>query len=411
MLYDNALLLRVGTHLLQAGGGTREADDELRRACHGIVRWLGREMTTPGGGFCAALDADSEGEEGRFYVWDHDELHALLGDADEILRWWGVTPEGNFEGRNILHVAREGRPPASLDDAARVLLEARERRPRPARDDKVLAAWNGLMLRALAEFARATDDQQARALALANGAFLFREMVRDDRVFRAHTSGVTRIPGFLEDHAAVALGALALYELTFDAAWLERSRRLAGSLVDWFWDDDASAFFDTARDHDELPTRPRDTTDNATPSGTSLAAELLLRLGDVLGEPDLVRRGAFVLETLAEPMARFPLAFGHALTAADLAVHGAVEVAIAGDPARADFRALARVLGDLYAPSLVVAGGAPDGTAVALLADRPLRDGRATAYVCRGFVCERPVDDPASLADRLRDVSRTASRP
>jgi uncharacterized protein YyaL (SSP411 family) len=406
MLYDNALLLRLGTHLLQATGAT--GDDESLRACDGIVEWLGREMTAPGGGFYSALDADSEGEEGRFYVWEYEELRDLLGTgADEVLPYWGATAAGNFEGHNILHVAQAGRRPKATDAAAKVLFDARERRVRPGRDDKILAAWNGLMLRALCEFARFSGSRPARELALRNGEFLFREMVRDDRVFRSHKAGTSRIDGFLEDHAAVALGALALYELTFDRAWLDRARHLADVMVRRFWDDGATAFFDTAADREDLPTRPRDITDNATPSGTSLAAELLLRLGDVLGDPDLVRRATFVLETLAEPMARYPLAFGHALAASDLAVHGAVEVAIAGEPEAAEFVALARVVSQSFVPSLVLAGGsAPDG--IALLDGRVARNGKATAYVCRGFVCEQPVDDPVALFEQLGRVSRRA---
>ena len=232
-------------------------------------------------------------------------------------------------------------------------------------------------------------------------------MVRDDRVFRSHKGGVSRINGFLEDHAAVALGALALYELTFDRTWLDRARRLADAVVQRFWDEPAMAFFDTPADHEELPTRPRDITDNATPSGTSLAAELLLRLGDVLGEPDMVRRATFVLETLAEPMARFPLAFGNALAAADVVVHGAVEVAIAGEAGTAEFRTLSRAVAQTYAPSLVLAGG-DASSGVALLEGRTARNGKATAYVCRGFVCEQPVDDPVALFEQLKEVSRRA---
>jgi len=406
MLYDNALLLRVGTHLLQAIG----PDDEIHRACNGIVQWLRREMTAPEGGFYSSLDADSEGEEGRFYVWEYEELRERLGaDAGDVLSFWGASPEGNFEGRNILHVTRDRRP-AGLDAAAQALFQAREGRVRPGRDDKILASWNGLMLRALAEFARCDGSADARALAVANGDFLRRSMTRDGATWRTHKDGVSRIGGFLEDHAAVALGMLALYELTYEHRWLDAARRLAEHLIARFWDDAAAAFFDTTTEHAELPTRPRDVTDNATPSGTSLAVELLLRLGDLLGEPELTRRASFVLETLAEPMARFPLAFGHALCAADFSVNGAVEVAITGDPAAADFAALDRAVARTFVPSLVLAGGREtDG--IALLADRPAIDGRATAYVCRGYACERPVTDPVGLFEQLASVSRRARRP
>ena len=411
MLYDNALLLRVGVHLLQATSDP-ELERELRAVCSDTVGWLEREMTSPAGGFYSTLDADSEGEEGRFYVWSHEELRELLAeDADVLLRYWSATPEGNFEGRNILHVSDDtARPrPDMLTRAKTLLFSAREKRVRPGRDEKILAAWNGLMLRALADAARIFGDPGWRSLALRNGEFLFAEMVRDGRVFRSHKDGVSRIAGFLEDYAAVGLGSLALYELTFDARWLTRARSLADAMVRWFWDDGANAFFDTPHDHEELLTRPRDFTDNATPSGTSLAVELLLRLGDVVGDAGMTRRGRFVLETIAEPMARYPLAFGHALTAADLAVFGAVEVALVGDAGSKDMEALVRAANTPFVPSLVLAAGPEgDGDGIALLADRPMRGGGATAYVCRGYACDEPVTQPSALFDQLTRASRAA---
>jgi uncharacterized protein YyaL (SSP411 family) len=403
MLYDNALLVRLGVHLWQ---GTH--DDEIRRVVTETVQWLEGEMTSPAGGFYSTLDADSEGEEGKFYVWTESEVRELLGaDADEAIAHWGISAQGNFEGHNILFVA--GAPERSdvVERARATLLRARANRVRPARDEKILAAWNGLMLRGVADAARAFDDDRWRALAIRNGEFLFAEMVHDGRVFRSHKDGRSRIPGFLEDYAAVGLGALALYELTFDATWLERARLLADSAVRWFWDEANNAFFDSPSDAESLLTRPRDTTDNATPSGTSLATELLLRLGDLCDDASLTRRGRSVLDAMAEQMARFPLAYGHLLTAADLAVYGAVEVALVGDPASLDFTALAREVADSYVPSLVVAGGAPgSATNVALLRDRPARDGRATAYVCRGNVCDEPTTEPARLREQLRMATR-----
>jgi uncharacterized protein len=404
MLYDNALLLRVGVHLSQAAP-ERDAS-ELRQVCTDTLDWLRREMTSPSGGFYSTLDADSEGEEGKFYVWTEEELRDALGaDAPVLLEYWNVTADGNFEGKSILNVRESARRPAPgvLRRAREHLLEARERRVRPQRDEKILASWNGLMLRAVAEAARVLHDDGYRRLAVANGEFLFREMVRGDRVFRSHKDGVTRIAGFLEDYAAIALGSIALYELTFDRVWLDRSQALAESMVRWFWDEQAAAFFDTPSDHQELITRPRDVTDNATPSGTSLAVELLLRLGDLRADADMTRRAQFVLETLAEPMARYPLAFGHALTAADMAVHGAVEVAIVGDPRAADFSALVQTVSDVFVPSLVLAGGSvAEADGIALLADRPTRDGKATAYVCRGYQCDEPVTEPRKLFEQLQ---------
>ena len=411
MLYDNALLGRLGVHLWQATG-----DAEIRRVTMETVDWVSREMTAPEGGFYSTLDADSEGEEGKFYVWTEAELEDLLGsDAPLVKSYYGVTPTGNFEGRSILFVpfdpaavaARAGVSEAELERtierAKSTLYAARAERVWPGRDEKILASWNGLMLRTVADAARSFDRENYRALALRTGEFLFREMVdAGGRVMRSHKDGVTRVAGYLEDHAAVALGALALYELTFDRLWLERARSVADAMVRWFWDDGVGAFFDTASDHERLVMRPREVTDNAVPSGTSLAVELLLRLAELLHDADMRRRASWVLETLAEPMGRHPIAFGHLLGAADLAVHGALEVALVGDPQAGDFSALTRELSSHYLPSLVLAGGRPESAdGIALLEQRAMRDGQATAYVCRQYTCDEPVTTPDRLAEQL----------
>jgi uncharacterized protein len=416
MLYDNALLVRLGANLWQA---TR--DPEFRRVTEETIGWLSREMTSREGGFYSSLDADSEGHEGRYYVWDSSELDALLGeDASIVKAYWGVTSEGNFEGRNILFVPHDAEAVAraqgvtepelrtAVDRAVRILYDAREKRVRPGRDEKILAGWNGLMLRGLAEAARAFGDRELRTMAVRNGEFLFRELVRDGRVLRTYKDGVAKIPGFLEDYAAVALGAHALYQLTFDRKWLERAHRLADAIMSRFWDEEAQAFFDTASDAESLVTRPRDVTDNAIPSGSSLAVELLLVLGDLYANGEYTSRASYVLETLAEPMARYPMAFGHALGAADIAVRGAVEVAIAGDPGDRAFGSLAREVANRYVPSLVLAGG--EGEAASGIT---LLEGRGgvepVAYVCRAYACDVPTDDPEVLGlqlDALRPVPR-----
>lgn len=415
MLYDNALLARLGVHLWQA---TKDA--EVLRVTRETLDWVLHEMRSREGGFYSSLDADSEGEEGKFYVWSIEELTSLLGaDAPLALAYWGVSPEGNFEGMNILHVPHEEtvvakRQGVTIDElreaiarARRALYDARGRRVPPGRDEKILASWNGLMVRALAEAARAFNDERYRAAAIESGTFLFRALVRDGRALRSYKDGVARIAGFLEDHASLGLAALALYELTFDPEWLARARMLADGMIERFWDDEVGAFFDTASDHEELVTRPREVTDNATPSGTSLAAELLVRLAELGQDADMRRRATQMLEAVAEPMARYPSAFGHALGVVDLVVRGAVELAIVGDPEAADFRALERVVAERYVPSLVLAGGPPErGTEVALLADRAARDGRATAYVCREYACEAPVTDAIALGAQLDAAMR-----
>src|SRR3954462_8206980 len=367
MLYDNALPCRMGAHIWQA-----TSDREVKRVTTETIEWLAREMTSPEGGFYSSLDADSEGHEGKFYVWSEEELDQLLGaDARAVKAYYGVVRGGNFEGKSILYVPSDPETVASrahmdlemlgqvLDRARRILLEARSRRVWPARDEKILAAWNGLMLRGVATAARVFDRSDFAKLAIESADFLFGTMVRDGRVMRSHKEGVTRIRGFLEDHAAVALGFIAVYEVTFDEKWVKRARDIADAMIEWFWDDSVGAFFDTARDAEQLITRPRDVTDNATPSGTSLAVELLLHLAELLHDAEYRRRAVFVMESLTEPMIRFPSAFGHLLGSADMEVNGAVQVALVGSVTDPDVRALERAVAGKYVPALVIAAGPP----------------------------------------------------
>ena len=327
MLYDNALLIRLGAHLVQATG-----DAEIRRVTEESVRWLAREMTSPEGGFTSSLDADSDGEEGRFYVWTADEMNELLGaDAPLVELYYGVTATGNFEGSNILHVPREpsdtarraGVDAAALTHAltrANDLLRARRAlRNRPARDDKVLAAWNGLALRGIVEAALALDNDEFRALAGRNARFLLDRMIVNGRVLRSFKDGVARIPGFLEDQAAVALGLLAMFEQSLDVKWLDATRKLAHVMIAEFWDDDTQRFYDTSHSAEQLISRPRDPSDNATPSGTSLAVDLLLRLANYDGDEDSRDRAHAVLGSLTDVIARYPSAFGHMLGNAEYA--------------------------------------------------------------------------------------------
>jgi uncharacterized protein YyaL (SSP411 family) len=233
-------------------------------------------------------------------------------------------------------------------------------------------------------------------------------LIRDGRVLRSWRDGSARIAGFLEDHAGLALGFIALYQLTFDRQWLDRAVALADATVEWFWDDDAGAFYDTARDAERLVTRPRDVVDNAIPSGTSLAVELQLLVAEYTGNAHARRRAEYVLATLAEPMQRSAMAFGHLLGAADLAAHGAVEVALAGTPGDAAFDALHAAVAHEYVPSLVLAGGEGDAVAGLPLLDERRADAQgAQAFVCARYVCERPTRDAAMLAAQLRDRRRT----
>ncbi len=415
MLYDNALLIELGVHLVQATG-----DDEVRRVVEETITWVAREMTSSGGGFFSSLDADSEGEEGKFYVWSERELSELLGDdAAMVKSYYGVSQAGNFEGHNILHVLanpaiaglRTGRAEREVIDAiARAklsLYDVRARRVWPARDEKILASWNGLMVRAVAEAARVFARDDWRDMAVRAGEFLFREMVRDARVMRTHRDGVTKLAGYLEDHGAVGLAALALYDLTLDAVWLTRARQIAQSTEAWFWEMETGAFYDTASDHERLVTRPRELTDNAVPSGTSLACDLLQRVSILTGDDGMRAKVARVLESVAEPLARHGPAFGWMLGVADMAVHGATEVALVGDAESAEMRALHGEVARHYLPALVLAAGQEGASDLTLLANRATIGGVATAYVCRGYTCDAPVTDATALGAQLETAAST----
>ncbi|HEX7121243.1 MAG TPA: thioredoxin domain-containing protein, partial [Gemmatimonadaceae bacterium] len=415
MLYDNALLARLGVHLWQA-----THDAEVRRVTERTLDWALREMRSPEGAFYSSLDADSEGQEGKFYVWDASELDALLGDDAELARYyWGVTPEGNFEGRNILYVpheptvtaARMGRPVEEVEEtiarASRILYEARSKRVWPGLDDKVVASWNGLMVRAFAAAARVFGRDDYRAAALQAGEFLASSMMRDERVVRSIREGSIGGAGVLEDYAALGLAFADLYSLTFDESWFQRAHSLAEIVVDLFYDRDAELFYDTARDHEQLIVRPRDVTDNATPSGTSLAAELLLVTSELDGDDTRRQLAERIVHQSSAVLSQAPMFFGHLLGVADAVVNGAIELAVVGEPGDPRFEALLTAAGSQYVPALVVAGGVNGAKdSIALLRGRSPTDGRPTAYVCRRYLCDAPTTDPSVLGEQLAQAAR-----
>jgi uncharacterized protein len=415
MLYDNALLATLGVHLAQSTGSA-----EIERITKQTLAWVLREMTGPEGGMYASIDADSEGEEGTFYVWTRDDLRRVLGDQSpfaELL--YGVTGSGNFEGRTVLTAAspieivaaRRGITVSDADaqrEACRAALFAeRATRIPPATDHKRIASWNGLMLIAFAEAARVFGDAALISAAERLGEFLTTEMVVGDRVARTWMDGVRKQPGFLEDQAAVAAGMLALYQTTGREVWLQHARALTAAMLRDFWDADAHSFFDTASGHETLITRPRDLTDNATPSGSSLACNVLLQLATLDNRAEYRAIVDEVLAGIAGPMSEHPLGFGLWLSVADRAVHGAVEVAVVGDDERT--AALHEAIRQTYVPTLVVARASGSGDAPALATDRAPINDRGTAYVCRGYACDAPTTDPATLSHQLRSAVRYSS--
>ncbi len=413
MLYDNAQLAQLYLDAWKAYG-----DPLHRRVATETLDYVAREMTSPEGGFYAAQDADSEGEEGAFYVWTPEELDAALGPTDAAIvgAYFDVTPGGNFEGKSILHLAQPTDAVAAEFDltpegveetvaAARSrLYEAREQRPRPGLDDKIIVAWNGLMLKAFADAAWTLDRADYREIAVRNAEFLLDKTRRDGQLFRTYKNGQAKLNAFLQDYAFVVDGLLALYRATFDRRWLDEALTLTATMIAEFGDEQGPGFFDTAASHETLVARPRDLQDGAIPAGNSVAADVLLRLGALTGNEDWTRRAVRLLSAMAEPMTEQPLGFGRYLAALDFHLADPLEIVIAGKPDDAAVGALTRVVANRYLPNALLAladPDEPDDQRPPLLAGRTMRDGAATAYVCQQFACQSPVTDPDALVAQI----------
>ncbi len=420
MLYDNAQLAATYLHAWQVTG-----DPLFRQIVEETLDYVLAEMTSPEGGFYSTQDADSEGKEGLFFLWTPAEINALLGPEDGRLfcDTFGVTPRGNFHeaggAMSILHVRRElnevaddlGVSPDRLQEVIqrgrKVLFAARERRIHPGRDDKVLAEWNGLMLRTFAEAGAVLGRPDYVSAARRNAEFLLEAMRAEGdglRLYRTYKDGRAHLNAYLEDYAAVALGMLALYEVTFELRWLRASLDLTQTILDRFHDTAGGSFFQTAADHEKLVARRKDFVDSAVPAGNSLAADLLLRLARLLNRPEFAEHASGVLGLMADAIGEQPLAFGRLLAALDFYVNPGFEIAIVGDPAEDDTAALLAEIYRRFMPNTVVAAGAPAGkaaTQIPLLAGRDMRGGRATAYVCRNYTCNLPVTEPAALGRQL----------
>ena len=399
MLYDNALLARA---YLDAWQLTQEP--AFARVVNETLAFVQREMTAPGGGFYSSLDADTEGEEGRFYLWTPEELEGVLGSEPgaALARAFDVTSEGNFEGSNILHPVAPGA--IDLLAAARdQLLAARAQRVRPHRDEKVIAGWNGLMLRAFADAGRVLRRPDLVAVAEANARFLLSRMRQGNRIRRSYKDGRAPLAGYLEDQAAVADGLFSLYEATFDPAWLDDVHGLLTEMLTAFWDEAETAFFDTAADQEQLVVRPQDVTDNAVPSGTSMAVDVLLRAGTLFGEPSWIDRARVTLERLGPTSAKAPQAFGRLLAALDFYLGRPVELAVIGNPVDPQASGFLEVIRARYLPNRLVAVAPPghQRRRMPLLSDRSAIGGKVTAYLCEGFVCQAPTTDPSELARQL----------
>jgi hypothetical protein len=404
MLYDNALLARLYLHAWMVTGVPR-----YRRVAEETLEHLLRDMRLSDGGFASALDADTEGGEGAFYCWKLSELRALLtpDEADLAIRSYGVTAHGNFRTSNVLHLPiGTGEPDERLDEIRRRLFDIRGQRPRPARDDKVIAAWNGLVLSALAEAAVVLDRADFLAAAEHLAEFLLGDMTAGgEQLHRVWRAGMVKGPGYVEDYGAVAEGLLVLYEASGDVQRLEQADRLARRAVDLFADPDGGGFFFTSPDADPLVARRKHLTDHPTPSGNSTLAHVLLRLARLTGDDDLERIAVDVFRFACSTIQASPLTHGYMLCAVEFHLSPRRELAIIGprrDPATI---ALTRVVRDRFDPDLVVGfaegGSDPAMRNVALLAGKGLVAGRPSAYVCERFTCRRPVTDPKELCEVL----------
>ena len=414
MLYDNALLSRLYLHAYQVTGR-----DFYRRITEETLDYVLREMTNGDGGFYSTQDADSEGVEGKFFLWTPQEVEEALGKEDAVLfnAYYGVTPQGNFEGENILHVPREAsmvaaemgveveRLEAAIQRGKEILLKVRNQRVYPGRDEKILTAWNGLMLRSFAEAAAVLRRGDYRKAAIANASLITQVLQRDGRLLRTYKDGQAKLKGYLEDYSFLIDGLLALYELTFDPHWLAQARRLVDGMLDLFWEEKEGAFYDTGRDHESLVVRPQELFDNATPCGSSVATEVLLHMALLTGEESYKRRASATLQSMGPLLPQYALGMGRWLAALDLYLHQPKEIAIIGpreDPATRD---LLEVVYSRYLPNRVVAGTEEEDLMgsheLPLLRYRTKIDGRPTAYVCENYVCQLPVTEPEALAKQL----------
>jgi uncharacterized protein len=413
MLYDNALLSRVYLHAWQVTGKPL-----YRRIAEETLDWVVREMRHDGGGFYSSLDADSEGEEGKFYVWKPAEIRAAVDDettAELFMRYYDVTENGNWEGKSILHVPREldevaGELGIDVDDAAARLATARQQlyavraqRVWPGLDDKVLTAWNGLMLRAFAEAGRILQRDDYTDVAVANARFLYETMRSDSgRLLRTWKDGSeARFNAYLEDYAYLAAGLLELYQTVFDETWFEWAQQLAEMMLVHFRDEEHGGFYDTSDDHETLIQRPKDVQDNAIPSGNAMAALVLLTLGLYTGNARYATVAEEMMKGMVPYMARYPTGFSQWLSDAALLLGEPREIAIAGERDGEDVEALLAVVYDGYRPHQVVAAGSDEATIIPLLRGRAPVNGQATAFVCRQFVCQLPVTEPEALRGQL----------
>ena len=417
MLYDNALLARVYVEAFQATGSAF-----YRSVASDTLDYVLREMTSPGGGFYSAQDADSEGEEGKYFVWRPEQIREILGKdaADVFCRFYGVTEKGNFEGKtSALFIQKPPRVFAEeegigeeelldiLQRARAKLFDAREQRIKPGLDDKILTSWNGLMIGSMALAGRVLDRAAYVEEAKKAADFILDNM-RDERgLLRSHRQGVSKFNAYLDDYAFLIAGLVDLYEASFDPRWICVASALAREMIARYWDEEGGAFFFTAHDHEKLIVRRKMTQDGAIPSGNSMAALGLLKLARLSGEAEFAECGEGVLRSFGEYLGRAPAAFHMMLVALDFCLDTPMEVAIVGERGAEDTRAALRAVGSSFVPNTVLAlkseSSAPEAdAAVPLLQGKSMVDGRAAVYVCENFSCKEPLTDMSALKKAIQ---------
>ena len=425
MLYDNALLSRLYLHAGQVTG-----DEFFRRVAVETFDYVIREMTDEGSGaFYSTQDADSEGVEGKFFVWSIEEINEVLGEEEGrlVAAYYGATAGGNFEEKNILNVPRPADSVAAeLGVPVEVLLgaversrprlyAAREERIKPGRDEKAIAAWNGMMLTSFAEASSVLQRADYRRVAERNADFILNSLRREGALLHVYKDGQAKHHGYLDDYACVASGLLSLYEATGTTRWLRECLTLTEEMCEEFWDDAEGGFFYTSTKGERLIVRNKDFMDNATPAGNSVAAELLQRLALLTENTEYSRKAVTVFRLLRDQTARYPSAFGYLLGALDFYLSTPKEIVLVGRSGADDTLALAAEVWKRYLPNKVVAQSAENDEEAAsltpLLRNRPALGGRATAYVCENYSCLQPVTTSAELAAQLETHNKNDAPP
>jgi uncharacterized protein YyaL (SSP411 family) len=404
MLYDNALLSQVYLHTYLV-----TKLPLLRRIVEETIDYVLREMTSLQGGFYSTQDADSEGEEGKYYLWSIDEIKKTLGDeiASIIGDYYGVSIEGNFDGRNIFHIGgnTQAEESGTINEAKNLLLKEREKRVKPGRDEKILTSWNGLMLSSLAQAAIILHRSDYLDAAIANGSFLLSLMTSDGHLMHTYKDKQAKIDGFLEDYALVVEALLDLHQANFKGKWLKESIRLTDIMVNEFWDESAGMFYDTGKRHQPLFIRPKNIRDGALPSGASSATLTLLKVSRLTNNDRFEQIAVKSLQHIGENLSRYPLAFGNWLCALNLQLSTPQEIAIIGPRNHPATKDMFDVLLSNWNPNRVIAAADPSDPApfadIPLLKNRYMIDNQPTVYLCERHSCRMPVNNPDLLRDQL----------